>query len=114
MANWLVLFVQSRMQKFADSEVGSGPARDFDRNASFRVPPGARLAMPDREGTEATYLDPSTPRKCFADHLENGFNDALDIAVLEMWVQLRHPSHQFRLCHCSPPPPSVNPAEVRE
>jgi hypothetical protein len=102
MANWLVLFVQSRMQKFADSEVGSGPARDFDRNASFRVPPGARFAMPDREGTEATYLDPRTPRKCFANRRKDGFDNTFDIAVLEMWVQPCHPSHQFRLRHCSP------------
>ena len=47
--------------------------------------------MPDREGTEATYLDPSTPRKCFANRREDGFDNALDIAVLEMWVQLCHP-----------------------
>ena len=99
----LALFVQSRTQKFAGLEEGTGPARDVDRDASSRVPARARLAMPDREGTEATYLDPTASRKCFAHHLENGFNNALDLAVLEMWVQLRHPSHQFRLRHDSPP-----------
>jgi hypothetical protein len=104
MANWLVLFVQSRMQKFADSEVGSGPARDFDRIASFWVPARARLAMPDREGTEASDLDSISPSKCIADGREDGFNNAFNIAVLEMWVQLCHPSHQFRLRRDSPPP----------
>ena len=59
--------------------------------------------MPDREGAETAYLDPTAPRKCFAYRLEDGFNNALDVAVLEVWVQLRHPSHQFRLCHDSPP-----------
>ena len=65
--------------------------RDFDRRASFRVPPGARLAMLNRKGTEAAYLDPSTPSKCVADLREDGFDNALDIAVLEMWVQLCDP-----------------------
>jgi hypothetical protein len=60
--------------------------------------------MPDREGTETAYFDPTAPRKCFADHLEDGYDNALDVAVLEMWMQLCHPSHQFRLCHGSPPP----------
>ena len=58
--------------------------------------------MPDREGTEATDLDPTTPRKCIADLREDGFDNALDIAVLEVWVQLCHPSHKFRLCHSVP------------
>jgi hypothetical protein len=91
MANWLVLFVQSRMQKFADSEVGSGPARDFDHNASFRVPPGARLAMLNRKGTEAAYFGPSTPSKCVADLPEDGFNNAFNVTALEVRVQLCDP-----------------------
>ena len=67
MANWLVLFVQSRMQKFADSEVGDDLGRDFDCGAGSWVPSGARLAMLDRERAEATYLDPTAPRKCFTE-----------------------------------------------
>jgi hypothetical protein len=38
--------------------------------------------MPDREGTEATYLDPTAPRKCVADHLEDGFDNTSNVAVL--------------------------------
>jgi hypothetical protein len=49
--------------------------------------------MPDREGTEATYLDPAAPRKCVANRRKEGFDDALHVVVLEMWVQLCHLSH---------------------
>jgi hypothetical protein len=113
---WLVLLVEPRAQKFAGLEERSGPARDLDRDASSRVPPRVRLAMPDREGTEATYLDPTAPRKCVANRREEGSNNALDIAVLEMWVQFCHPSHQFRLRHDSPPGgrASIEPADVGE
>jgi len=55
--------------------------RDFDYRASFRVPPRARLAMSIREGTEAAYLDPSTPSECGGDLLEDGFDNALHIAI---------------------------------
>jgi hypothetical protein len=65
----------------ADSEVGDDLGRDFDCGAGSRVPSGARLAMLDREGAEAAYLDPTTPRKCFANRREDGFDNALDIAI---------------------------------
>ena len=98
----------------ADSEVGRAPALDFDRDARLWVQARARLAMPDREGTEATYLDPTAPRKCFADHLK-------------MVSTMRSTSLCWR-CGCSsailrtsfdfviavPRGPSVNPAKVRE
>jgi len=57
-----VLFVQSCAQKFSGLEERTGPERDFDRDARSWVPARARLAMPDREGTEATYLDPTAVR----------------------------------------------------
>ena len=44
--------------------------------------------MPDREGAETGYLDPTAPRKCFAYRLEDGFNNALDVATLDMRVQV--------------------------
>ena len=47
--------------------------------------------MLNRKGTEAAYFGPSTPSKCVADLREDGFNNALDVAVLEMWVQLCDP-----------------------
>ena len=99
----LVLFVESGTQKFTGLEKRSGPARDFDRGASSWISTPVRLAMPDREGTETAYFDPTAPRKCFADGCEDGFNNAFNLAVLEMWVKLCHPSYQFRLRHDSPP-----------
>jgi len=42
--------------------------------------------MPDREGTEAAYLDPSTSGKRVANRREDGIDNALDITVPEMWV----------------------------
>ena len=62
----LALFVEPCVQMLADSEVGDDLGRDFDCGAGSRVPSGARLAMLDREGAEAAYLDPTTPRECFA------------------------------------------------
>jgi hypothetical protein len=60
--------------------------------------------MPDREGTEATYLNPTTPRKCLANRREDGFDNALDITIPEMRVEFRDPLDEFRLCQSSPPP----------
>ena len=86
-----MLFVQSCAQKFSGLEERTGPARDFDRDARSWVPAPARLAMPDREGTEATYLDPTAPRKCLGDYLEDSFNNAFNVAALEVWVWLCDP-----------------------
>jgi hypothetical protein len=61
--------------------------------------------MPDREGTETAYFDPTASSKRVANHLEDCFDNALNVAVLEMRVQICHPSHQFRLPHGSPPNP---------
>jgi len=60
--------------------------RDFDRGASFRIPPRARLAMLNRKGAEAAYFGSNAPRKCVADLLEDGFDNALNVAALEVWV----------------------------
>ena len=112
-----MLFVQSCAQKFSGLEERTGPARDFDRAASSRVPPRVRLAMPDREGTEATYLDPTAPRKCVANRREEGFNNAFDVAVLEMWVQLCHPSTNSDFVMTVPRPAggaSIVPTDVGE
>ena len=47
--------------------------------------------MPDRKGTEAAYLDPSTPGKRVANRREDGFDNALDITIPEMRVEFRDP-----------------------
>jgi hypothetical protein len=71
--------------------------------------------MPDGEGAETAYLDPAAPRKCFAYRLEDGFNNALVVAMLEMWVQLCRPSRQFDFVMVDPRVAAhlVNPADVR-
>jgi hypothetical protein len=75
----------------ADSEEGDNLAGDINCGASFRVPPGARLAMLNRKGTEAAYFGPSTPSKCVADLPEDGFNNAFNVTALEVRVQLCYP-----------------------
>jgi hypothetical protein len=47
--------------------------------------------MLKREGAEAAYLNPSTPRERGAGRFEDGVNDALDIAALKIRVQLCDP-----------------------
>jgi len=78
---FLALFVQTRVQMLAGLEEGDDLARDFDCGSRSRVPAGASLAMLERDGAEAAYLDASTPRKCSADLLEDGIDNARDIAV---------------------------------
>ena len=70
------------MQKFADSEVGSGPARDFDLSAGAGVLAEPRAAVLDEEGAKASDLDSISPSKCVADGREDGLNNAFNFAVL--------------------------------
>jgi hypothetical protein len=49
------------VKQLAGFEEGDDLACHFDRGARSRVPAGASLSMLDREGTEAAYLDASTP-----------------------------------------------------
>jgi hypothetical protein len=86
----------------AGPEVRDDLGRDFDCGAGAGVLAEARAAVFDGEGAKASDLDAISPGECFADRRKDGFDNALDIAVLKMWVQLRHPSHQFRLCHSVP------------
>ncbi len=81
----------------ASPEAGDDLGRDFDCSTGAGVLAEARAAVLDGEGAKASDLDAISPSKCVADGREDGFNNAFDIAVLEMWVQLCHPSHQFRL-----------------
>ena len=73
----LTLSIQTRVQLLAGFEERSDLAQDIDRRTRSRVPARARLAMPDRERTEATYLDPTAPLKCLANRREDGFDNAL-------------------------------------
>ena len=86
----------------ADSEVGDDLGRDFDCGAGAGVLAEPRAAVLDGEGAEASDLDSISPSKRGSDLLENGFDYAFNVSVLEMWMPLCHPSHQFRLRHSVP------------
>ena len=79
------------MQMLAGLEEGDDLARYFNCGARSRVPAGASLPMLEREGAEAAYLDASTPRKCCADLLEDGVDNALDIAVPKIRAEFCDP-----------------------
>ena len=98
----LTLVVQACVQVLPGLEEGDHLRRDFNGGSRTWIPARASLAMLEREGAKASDFDAIFPGKCSPDRREDGFDDALDIAVLKMWVQLRHPSHQFRLCHSVP------------
>ena len=49
------------MQMLAGLEEGDDLARYFNCGARSRVPAGARIAIFDRESTEAAYLDAGAP-----------------------------------------------------
>src|SRR4029077_20010002 len=95
-------------------EAGDDLGGDFDSGAGAGVLPEARAAVLDGEAAKASDLDSISPGKCVADGREDGFDNALNVPVLEMRVQLCHPSHQFRLRHGSPRPAARAPLEPAE
>src|SRR5207237_5475404 len=64
-----------------------------------RVAPDAGIAALDREGAEAAQLDPIAARQGRADLVEDGGDDDLDIALVEMRVGFSKPLHELRFGH---------------
>ena len=69
------------MQVLPGLEEGDHLTRDFNGGSRSWVPARASLAMLEREGAKASDFDAISPGKCIADRREDGFNDALDIAI---------------------------------
>ena len=72
----------------AAPEVGAELRRHVYRFACTRVAANSRASLLDDEGTEPTEFDTVTPRQTFSNRLEDGVDDALRLAVDEVWVLL--------------------------
>ncbi len=64
-----------------------------------RVSPDARLALLDPKRPEAAQLDPITALQCSRDRVQDGVDDGLDVALVQMRVLLGDPLNQVRLDH---------------
>jgi hypothetical protein len=67
--------------------------------AGARIAPGARRPLLHREGAEAAQFHPVTARHSGNDLTEDGVDDILDVALIEMRVLRRYPLNQLRLDH---------------
>src|SRR4029077_16790839 len=63
---------------------------------------GARRALLNRKRAEAPQFDAIAARHRRDNLAENGVDDILDVALIQMGVLCGDPLHQFRLDHCSP------------
>jgi hypothetical protein len=90
------------VQLLAGFEERSDLAQGIDRCTRSRVSASARIAILDRESTEAAYLNATAPHECRADLLENGVYDSLHFAVLEIWTQFSKPTDYFVIANPLP------------
>ena len=99
------------MQLLAGFEERSDLAQGINRCTRSRVPASARIAILDRESTDAAYLNATAPHECRADLLESGVYDLLHLAVLEIWAQLSNPTDYFVIANPHPSwrPPGLSP-----
>src|SRR5438270_9529271 len=67
--------------------------------AGARIAPEPGIAPLDREGAEAPELDAVAARQGGGDLVENRRHDQLDIALIEMRVELGQTLDEFRLSH---------------
>jgi hypothetical protein len=63
--------------------------------ACSRIAAGSRRTVLDREGTEAAQFDAISGSQRIGDFIQNGIDDILDIAVIEMWIVRSDNLHQF-------------------
>ena len=71
--------------------------------ARARIAANARIPLLDREGSEATNLDPVTPCERLNDLVQNSVHHILGIPLIELRVVVGNLLDQFRLDHPSPP-----------
>ena len=63
--------------------------------AGARIAAGARRTVLDREGAEAAQLDTVAARQRGGDLVEDGVDDVLDVALIEMRVLRRDLLDEF-------------------
>ena len=78
------------------------PPVDLNGGAGAGVAAGARAAAFHRERAEAAQLDAIAAGERVGDLVEDGGDDPLDVAVIEMRVPLRQLQDQLRLGHDAP------------
>src|SRR5579883_3210790 len=106
-------------QLFAGLEERHGLFRNLHGFAGARVAPDARLAALHGERAEAAQLDPVAARERAGDLVEDRGYDALDVALVEMWVALGELEDEFGFGHgpdaltCSPKPSHVRLPRLR-
>jgi hypothetical protein len=93
----------------AGLEEGHELVLDKHRIAGARIAPLPRRPVLDREGAEAAQLDPVATGQRSRDLIENDVDDALDVALEEVWVGCGHPLNQLRLDHERPTSPAGQP-----
>src|SRR5580658_8002155 len=71
--------------------------------AGARIAAGAGLTLLGRERAEAAQLDALAPSQRVGDLAENGVDDGLDVALVEMRIARGHALHEFRLDHRTSP-----------
>jgi hypothetical protein len=70
------------------------------RESGARIAPGARRTLLDREGAEAPQLDAIAARHRGDDLAQDGVDDLLDVALIEVGILRRNTLHKFGLDHC--------------
>jgi hypothetical protein len=77
---------------------------DVNLLAGARVAPDAGVSAFDREGAETAQLHAVAARHRLGDLIEDGVDDVLDVALVEMRISLGDPLHELRLDHVANPP----------
>src|SRR5215472_4333587 len=75
---------------------------DRHMRAGARIAPGTRRTLLHRKGAEPAQLDAIAARHGGDDLAEDGVDDLLDVALVEMGILRRNTLHKFGLDHCEP------------
>src|SRR6266567_3192333 len=95
--------IEAVAQLLAGLEEGDVLFGDLHAVAGARVAPDSGIAALDRKGAKAAQFDPIAAGQRCADLVEDGGNDRLDIALVEMRVRLCEALNELRLGHAAMP-----------
>src|SRR6056297_505053 len=93
------LSVQSITQELARLEERHMLFINIHRLAGAGIATCARIAAFDREGAETAQLHPVSIGHRIGDFVENGIHDALDVALVKMWIFFGNFLNQLRPDH---------------
>src|SRR5215467_12167530 len=85
----------------AGLEEGNVLLGDLHALASTRITALPRFAALHRERPEAAQFDAVAARQGVGNFIENRSDDALDVALIEVWVALSQMLYQLGFCHGS-------------